>query len=313
MPGRLSTIAALLALTLMLAGCGAGQATPSPDTGEGAGKLHVVASFYPIEYFAKRIGGDAVEVFNPVPPGAEPHDLELSPRTVERIQGSQVLLYLGGGFQPAIDRALDTLEVPGLLAVDVSTGITLEPGVPGAGEGVEGGLDPHIWLDPRFAKTMSGSIESALTKADSAREATYRASADKLRAELDALDSEMGKGLASCAREEIVTSHAAFGYLARRYGLEEVPISGLSPEAEPSPARLSAVIALVKERGVTHIFFETLVEPRVAEVIAAETGAKTMVLNPIEGLTAEQAAAGADYFDLMRENLANLRTALDCR
>jgi zinc transport system substrate-binding protein len=300
---------------LLASACGnqAGPATPTAGSGSGVGKLQVVASFYPIAYFTERIGGDAIEVFNPVPPGAEPHDLELSPRTVERIQGSQVLFYLGGGFQPAIDRALDTLQAQGLRVVDVSEGIAMQPGAHREGESPDGALDPHIWLDPRNARVMADNIVNALVDADPENEEAYRANAGALRDDLDELDVEMEQGLGDCARNEIVTSHAAFGYLARRYGLEEVPISGLSPEAEPSPARLSEVIQMVMERGVTHIFFETLAEPRVAEVIAAETGAETLVLNPIEGLTEEQAASGADYFTLMRENLSNLRTALDCK
>jgi zinc transport system substrate-binding protein len=298
----------LAGLVLVLGACGGGPATPA--NGSGAGKLSVVASFYPIAYFAERIGGDKVDVFNPVPPGAEPHDLELSPRTVERIQGSSVLLYLGGGFQPAVDRALETVEGPGLLSKDVTDGIPRSPGAPE--EGVPG-LDPHVWLDPQLAREMSSNIEDTLVQADAGNETAYRANAETLRAELDALDRDMQTGLANCTRKEIVTSHAAFGYLARRYGLNEVPVAGLSPEAEPSPARLTAVIQLAKERDVKYIFFETLVEPRVAQVIATEVGAQTLVLNPIEGLTEEQAAAGVDYFSLMRENLANLRTGLACR
>jgi zinc transport system substrate-binding protein len=304
---------ALAALAIFGTACGSGQETPTAGTDAGGGIVQVVASFYPIAFFAERIGGSRVDVFNPVPPGAEPHDLELSPRTVERIQGSRVLLYLGGGFQPAIDRALETLEGPELLAADVSEGITLQTVQPEEGAAPEGGLDPHVWLDPQLAAAMSGNIERALVEADPASEAMYRANAEKLRTDLGALDNDLAQGLSSCTRKEIVTSHAAFGYLARRYGLEEVPISGLSPESEPSPARLDEVIDLVKATGVTHIFFETLVEPRVAEVIASEVGAETLVLNPIEGLTEEQAEAGADYFKLMRENLANLRVALDCR
>ena len=311
--GRLAALVALVVLALVLAGCGGEQATPTAGTGGSQGKLQVVASFYPIEYFARRIGGDRVEVFNPVPPGAEPHDLELSPRTIERIQASDVLLYLGGGFQPAIDRSLETLEGSGLTAVDVSEGITKVPAVTEAGETEAGGLDPHVWLDPLNARVMADNIEKALVEADPANEAIYRANADQLRAELDALHAEFERGLANCTHKEIVTSHAAFGYLARRYGLVEVPIAGLSPEAEPSPARLNEIIRFVREHGVEYVFFETLASPRVAEVIANETGAKTLVLNPIEGLTEEQAAAGEDYFSLMRQNLANLRTGLNCK
>jgi zinc transport system substrate-binding protein len=309
--GRIVTLAAAMALALALAGCSGGtQTTPQPGRDGG---LQVVASFYPIAFFAERIAGDSAQVFNPVPPGAEPHDLELSPRTVERVQSADLLLYLGGGFQPAVDRALDTLKGSGLVAADVSEGITKVPAQNEEGTQQSGALDPHVWLDPQYATVMANNIERALAQADPANEATYRANADKLRADLDALDSEFRQGLSGCARKDIVVSHAAFGYLARRYGLVEVPVSGLSPEAEPSPSRLNEVIKFVREHDVKYIFFETLVSPRVGEVIAGETGAQTLVLNPVEGLTEEQAAAGADYFSLMRENLANLRIGLDCK
>ena len=313
-PQRAGVTVALVIAGLVLAACGGTpDGTPTVGTGSEHGKVQVVASFYPIAYLAERTGGEKVDVFNPVPPGAEPHDLELSPRAVERIQGSQVLLFLGGGFQPSIDRALETLEGNGLTAVDVSEGVDKMPATDVEGTPEPGALDPHIWLDPRYAQVMSEDIESSLVRADPANEAAYRANGEKLRADLDALDAEMQQGLSNCARKEIVTSHAAFGYLARRYGLVEVPVSGLSPESEPSPARLNEVINLAKQRAVKYIYFETLVSPRVAEVIANEVNAQTLVLNPIEGLTEEQTASGADYFSLMRENLANLRTGQGCK
>ncbi len=319
MPARVALWRAVAAVAIVIVGLGlaacggTADGTPAVGTGSEHGQVQVVASFYPIAYLAERIGGEKVGVFNPVPPGAEPHDLELSPRAVERIQGSQVLLYLGGGFQPAIDRALQTLEGNGLAATDVSQGVDKMPATDVEGTPEPGALDPHIWLDPRYAKVMSENIESALIKADPANEAAYRANGEKLRVDLAALDAEMERGLSECARKEIVTSHAAFGYLARRYGLVEVPVSGLSPESEPSPARLNEVINLAKQRAVKYIYFETLVSPRVAEVIANEVNAQTLVLNPIEGLTEEQAASGADYFSLMRENVANLRTGQGCK
>jgi zinc transport system substrate-binding protein len=294
-------------------GTGGGGGTPTSTQGAGP-RLSVVASFYPIEYFARRVGGEHVDVFNPVPPGAEPHDLELTPRSIERIQNSGVFLYLGEGFQPAVDRALDTIKSPGLVIRDAADGVERAGGSDEhEGEGEQGGLDPHIWLDPSLAEGIADNIAGALVEADPHNAATYDANAAKLKSDLAALDAEFQQGLAACERKEIITSHAAFGYLARRYGLEQVPISGLSPEAEPSPARLQEIIIFAREHNARYIFFETLVEPKVADLIAREVGAQTLVLNPIEGLTEEQISQGADYFSVMRENLANLKTALDCR
>jgi zinc transport system substrate-binding protein len=313
--GALRRIAILmfgLCFAFTLAGCDSGPGTPTSANTPGAagGPVSAVASFYPIEYLARRIGGEHVQVFNPVPPGAEPHDLELTPRSIERIQKSRVFLYLGEGFQPAVDRALDTIKGPDLVVRDVAEGLRLVPGVNEVEE--EAGLDPHIWLDPVMAQGIAGNIAAALKEADPANADTYTANADKVKGDLVALDADFKSGLANCKRKEIITSHAAFAYLANRYGLEQVPITGLSPEAEPSPARLQEIITFARAHDVKYIFFETLVEPKVAQLIASEVGAQTLVLNPIEGLTSEQVAAGRDYISIMRENLANLKTALDC-
>jgi zinc transport system substrate-binding protein len=316
---RGSLFAVMLISTLLaLSACG-GEAPPS-GTPEASGRaLSVVAGFYPIAYFAQLIGGERVDVYNPVPPGAEPHDLELTPRSIERIQGSRVFLYLGKGFQPAVDRALDTLKGPNLILKDVSEGIEFISGdeeqgnsSTEAGSEAEPAVDPHVWLDPVHAQAIAANIADALTQADPSGAAVYRAGADKLAAELQALDSEFKQSLGNCKRKELITSHAAFAYLAKRYGLEQVSIAGLSPEAEPSPARLQEIINFAREHDAKYIFFETLADPKVSELVARETGAQTLVLNPIEGLTEEQAAQGSDYFSLMRDNLANLKIALDC-
>jgi zinc transport system substrate-binding protein len=271
----------------------------------------VAASFYPIEHFTSRVGGELVEVYNPVPAGAEPHDFELTPRSIERLQQARVFLYLGKGFQPAIDRALETIQSKEMLDRDVSAGITLSPAA-SDGERSQSTIDQHVWLDPALAQTMVGNIADALSQADQLNQDKYRANAEKLRMELAALDGEYASGLKDCKRKEIITSHAAFGYLARRYGIEQIAVSGLSPEAEPGPAQLQEVIRVARDRGAKYIFFETLADPSVARVIAEEVGAQTLVLNPIEGLTKEQVEAGEDYFSLMRHNLSNLKLALEC-
>jgi zinc transport system substrate-binding protein len=251
----------------------------------------VVAAFYPLALAAQEIGGDKVEVENLTPAGAEPHDLEISPRDVRDLREADLVLLLGHGFQPSLEKAagngdevLALLDTPGLNRF--SNG------------------DPHVWLDPQRYLLIVRRIGSALQE-----ESSTQSFATRLRA----LDRDYRLGLAHCARREIVTSHEAFAYLSQRYGLRQVAITGLTPEAEPSPRALQHVIELVRKTHATTIFFETLVSPRIAETVAHETGAKTAVLNPIEGLTPAEQRRGEDYFTVMRANLANLRVALDCR
>jgi zinc transport system substrate-binding protein len=271
-----------------LAGCGDGEA--GAGGAAGAGMKQVVAALYPLAFAAAEIGGASVDVENLTPPGAEPHDLEVSPRDVADVRDADLLLLLGRGFQPQLEDA-----------VGDGDGVVLLLDTPGLE--VLSNNDPHVWLDPvRYAKVVD-RIGQVLGK---------QSAANDLKRRLMNLDSEFRAGLADCERNEIVTSHEAFAYLAERYGLEQVAITGLSPEAEPEPGKLQDVVNLVRARGVTTIYFETLVSPRIAETVARETGAKTSVLNPIEGLTEEQAANGEDYFSLMRMNLAALRAGLGC-
>jgi zinc transport system substrate-binding protein len=274
---------------LVLTACGGGRGGGSHTAG-GSGQETVVAAFYPLAFAASEIGGASVDVKNLTPPGAEPHDLEVSPQDVAEIRDADLVLLLGRGFQPQLeDAAGNADEVVRLLDT---------PGLD-----VHSNGDPHVWLDPvRFALVVE-RIGQVLGK---------QAAADELKQRLMDLNNELRVGLAHCERREIVTSHEAFAYLAERYGLEQVAITGLSPEAEPEPGKLEHVVDLVRAHGVTTVYFETLVSPRIAETVARETGAKTAVLNPIEGLTAEESAGGEDYFSLMRENLTALRTGLGC-
>jgi zinc transport system substrate-binding protein len=256
----------------------------------------VVAAFYPLAYAAERIGGPALDVKNLTPPGAEPHDLELTPREVAEIQEASLVLYLSHGFQPAVSKAVEQAHGR---KVDILAGLPLH-----AADGAEAGLtaDPHVWLDPILFARVATRIGTALGRP-----------ASSLVADLHSLDREYRKGLRDCKRHEIVTSHAAFGYLAARYGLEQVSITGLAPEAEPRPQQLAHVIQIVRRTHATTVFFETLVSPRLADTVAREVGARTAVLDPIEGLTPAEQKRGDDYLTLMRRNLAALRKALACR
>lgn len=274
----------ILALGLGAAACG-------DDGPSSSGKTEVVASFYPLAFAAESIGGPTVEVTNLTSAGTEPHDVELSVRDVERVRSADVVLYLGSGFQPAVERAVDGADVEAidLLADPTST---------------DEGIDPHVWLDPLRYTEIANRIGEVLDRPAAARQFGQR---------LRDLHQELEQGLAECERREIVTSHDAFSYLADRYGLEQISISGISPEAEPTPRELERVVAEVRASGATTVFFETLVTPRLAETVARETGTQAATLNPLEGLTEEEVDEGSDYFSVMRANLAALREALGCR
>lgn len=295
-------LSAMLTVALLAASCG----SSNDDTGDADQQdtLSVVASFYPLAEAAERVGGDLVSVTNLTPPGVEPHDLELTPGQVEAITTADVVVYLGGGFQPAVEEAVAGAEG---IAVDVLDAVDTVPAPP---EEAEEGLsvDPHVWLDPvRYAAIVDG-VAAGLGEAAPDERDTFEANASAFGDELDALDAEFRAGLASCDRNEIVTNHAAFGYLAAAYGLDQVAISGLEPDAEPTPDRLAELAELVERDGVTTIFTEELLPPDVAQTLADETGAQTSVLFTLEGAPED----GGDYLSLMRENLGKLTTALGC-
>jgi zinc transport system substrate-binding protein len=311
--------AAALLLAVLGAGLGAAGCREQPPPP--AARPLVVASFYPLYDFARQVAGDRAEVESLVPPGVEPHDWEPSPRDVARLRQARLFVYNGAGFEQAADRLLRELAGQATVVVNATAGLALQPSGeahahahgPARGGAADERPDPHVWLDPVLAQAQVAAIRAGLERADPAGAAGYAERARAAAARLQGLHEKFEAGLRHCARRTLVVSHAAFGYLARRYGLRQVAVMGLVPEAEPSPADLAAVARLARRERVTHVFFETLVSPRLAEALAREVGAQTMVLNPVEGLTREEAAAGRDYLALMEANLARLRTALDCR
>jgi zinc transport system substrate-binding protein len=276
------TVGAVRLLTTLiaaafLAGCG--------GTDEADDRQTVVAGFYPLAWAAERIGGQDFRVVNLTPAGAEPHDLELSPRDVAAIRGADLVAYVGGGFQPALEDAVADRD-----------GASLD--VLGRAE------DPHVWLDPiRFAE-IAQEIGAALGRP---------ASGEDLAVALQALDEELSSGLGQCERRTLVTTHAAFGRLAARYGLTALSLAGRSPESEPSPQELERLVEKVRASRATTVFVEPLVSDRLAETVAREAGTEVAVLDPVEGLSQERLDAGEDYLSVMRSNLAVLRRALGCR
>jgi zinc transport system substrate-binding protein len=296
---------ALLMVLVLVGTVALGACTAPSTTSDG---VRIVASFYPLAEAAEKVGGTFVSVDNLTAPGVEPHDLELTPSQIEAIDTADIVLYLGGGFQPAVEDAL--VDATGLV-IDASSSLRNLP-VPEGESDASLTADPHVWLDPTLYRQIVATVHGAIVSADPDHAQTFDVNANRFDQELRALDAQYRSGLEGCQRNVIVTSHAAFGYLAGRYALTQVPISGLSPEAEPPPQRIADLKELVEREGVTTIFTEELVSPKVAETLAQETGTTTAVLNPLESLTPEEVAAGADYVSVMRDDLATLRTALGC-
>ena len=262
--------------------------------------LSVVTTLYPLEYLAQRIGGDGVSVVNLVEPGVEAHTFEPTPEDIRRLDAADVVLYSSPGFEPWMGRALSAISSELRVPLEAS---------PGAGDD---NADPHVWLDPLQTMEQVKLIRDGLADADPDGAEGYDTNAEGLLAELADLDQRFVTGLEGCAQDHFVTSHAAFGHLAERYGLEQVPIAGLSPEAEPGPGDLASIADNIRELGVRHIMVEPIISAGFAETLAREVGATLLPLHPLESLTHEESEAGEDYFTVMYANLDSLRQALEC-
>ncbi len=300
-------VAALLALsvgaTTAAAGCRAHDSWPS-STG---GRLRVVAAFYPLAELARRVGGADVSVLDLTPAGAEPHDVEIRSPQVDRIEDADLALVVGGGFQPAVEAAT---RRAGIRRVDLLD--ALGPAGARHGTGNDPATDPHFWLDPSLFGAAAAHVASAMAALRPAAAARFAARSGAYRATLEALDARYSAGLAGCARRVVVTTHAAFAYLTARYGLRQEAVTGLSPEAEPDPARLGELSRLVDREGVTTVFTEPGTSTRVARTLARETGARVRTLSPLETLTPAERRSGDDYVAVMGANLDELVAALDC-
>ena len=295
-------LAAILMVTLTLSTARA-LAGPTP-----AGRVPVVASFYPLFEFTRQVGGDRVAVRTLVPAGVEPHDYEPTPRDVVALTRARVVVYNGAGFEPWLRRLLPQIPAR-VVRIYATEGLPIHQDISG---GRAGPPDPHVWLDPVLAQRQVDLILAGLVRADPAGRGTYEPNAAAYKGRLGALHERIARTLAPCRKKVIVVSHAAFGYFAARYGLTQIAISGLEPSEEPSPARMRELLKVIRRHGVTVIYYETLVSPRVAAAIAREVGARTLVLNPLEGLTDEEQRAGKDYLAIMEDNLRNLVAGLDC-
>ena len=320
---RLRPATTLAVAVLVLAGCGTADGRAGTPTTDEDAAVHALASFYPLEFLTARIGAGRVSVASLTPPNVDPHNLELSPRTVADLEAADLVVHLGG-FQPAVD---DAVALTGATAVDAAEHTELRAGGHGHTHDGEHGdddehtdgdshdhghdhgpLDPHFWLDPALMAEVAEGLADALTEIDPDGAQTYADNAAALTEELAELADEYRTGLQQCAQDTIVVAHEAYGYLLADHGVDQEGLSGLDPEAEPSPARLAEIGAVIERTGATTIFTEALLGSTVSEALAADLGVTTAVLDPLEN----QLDPAADYLDVMRANLEALRTALDC-
>lgn len=289
------------------------QPSPAPMTQMEAPKLKVYASFYPLGFFAKEVGGDLADVTTVTPAGGEPHDYEPSPKEIADLLGADVFIANGGGLEAWAAEPERELKNADKQVLVMEDHITMRD-ISGE-EALEIGSakDPHIWLDPVRAEQEVVLIRDAFSAADPSHAAAYASNAETTIAELETLDQNYQDGLAACEKHDILTAHDAFHYLAARYNLVVHSIAGISPDEEPSPKALADLTQVARDTGINVVFFEELVSPTLAQTLAQEVGARTLPLNPLEGLTDAEIAAGDNYFTVMRANLNNLRDALVCQ
>lgn len=277
-------------------------------------KLRVMASFYPVYDFARQVGGDHADVTNITPAGAEAHEFEPSPKTLTEIHKAGLFIYHDEKMEPWVSKFIKDYSKVTVRAIEkIQVHATEEEATDTFDHeevGHDHAYDPHVWTDPILAQKMVDNILAGFKAADPANREAYEENATILKAELARLDQDFSKQLAICSQRTIVTSHAAFHYLADRYNLTIVPISGLTPTQEPSAGKLAELSSLVEKQGITTIFFESQASPQLAQTLAQETGAKTAILDPIEGIN--QASITDSYVSIQEKNLTSIKTALAC-
>lgn len=292
----------LLVMSMFFWGCSSNgnQGEPSGNSNH---HLTIYTTIYPLYDFTKKLAGDNAQVINLVPPGAEPHDFEPKPQDIMTLNKAQIFVYNGGGFEGWVDKVIQSLDNKNLVVVDTSKSVQTE-------KSASGQIDPHFWLDPNQAKNQAKAIYDALIKVDPAHRNDYTKRFDQLTKQFAQLDQSLKTVVSDSRHKEIIVSHAAFGYLAHAYGLQQIAISGINPSEEPSPQDISHIVEVAKAKHIDYILFETLSSGKIADIVKNEAGAKALYLNPVENLTQDDMNKGKDYFAVMKGNIDTLKIAL---
>lgn len=306
----------LVIFLLMVSGCSNTASTKSEKTSEGSKKLQIVTTFYPMYYFTKKVAGSSANVELLIPNGAEPHDWEPTAKDMIKIQNADVFIYNSQYFELWTEKVLKSINDSNLKVVEAARGIKLMDALESEDEEEHGhsehtsSKDPHVWLSPVLAQLEVNTIAKALEQADPKNKDQFQKNAEALNLELADLDHLYKETIDKAKKKEFVTQHAAFGYLAKQYGLTQIPIAGLSPDVEPTLGKLTELTELTKKKNTKVIYFEEMTSSKVAETLAKEIGAKTEVLNPLEGLTKKEQEQGLDYLDVMKKNLESLKLSI---
>ncbi|PLS09673.1 metal ABC transporter substrate-binding protein [Neobacillus cucumis] len=301
----------LIIFLLMVSGCSNVASTKSENSSEGSKKLQIITTFYPIYYFAKKVAGDSANVELLIPNGVEPHDWEPTAKDMAKIQDADVFIYNSHYFELWTEKVLKSINDSQLKVVEASSGIKLMDALESVDEEEHSASkDPHVWLSPVLAQQEVNTIAKGLEQADPKNKDQYQKNAETLNSELADLDRLYKETINKAKNKEFVTQHAAFGYLAKQYGLTQIPIAGLSPDVEPTLGKLAELTELTKKKKIKVVYFEEMTSSKVAETLAKEIGAKTEVLNPLEGLTKEERQQGLDYIGVMKKNLDALKLTI---
>ncbi len=315
----------ILPLALLLSGCGMSPREKEPES------IRILTTIYPVYETVKQVAGNTADVTMLIPPGAEAHDWEPSASAIREMRSGALLFYNGGGLEPIEELVKEERSGSGR-KVALTSVLDLLPGedeehgdeehehedhdAEEAEHGHHGHhhhhheQDPHVWLDPRNVCKEVDLIVQVLSEEDKANADTYRKNGEAYKEKLLALDRDYETALAQVNSREMITTHAAFAYLAARYHLHQVSAMGISPDAEPTPRRMAEIIEYIKEHQIPVLFMDASSNPRIGEVIAEETGIRVERLNPLESITMEDRWAGKDYLSIMRENLEALQRGL---
>jgi zinc transport system substrate-binding protein len=298
---------------MMISGCSNAVQTKGEKAIEGTKKLQIVTTFYPMYYFTQKVAGSSANVELLIPNGAEPHDWEPTAKDMAKIQDADMFIYNSRYFESWTEKVLKSINDSNLTVVEASKGIKLMDALESEEEhhaDHASSKDPHVWLSPVLAQQEVDTIAKAIEKLDPNNKDQYEKNAENFKSQLADLDRLYKETIDKANKKDFVTQHAAFGYLAKQYGLAQIPIAGLSPDVEPTLGKLKELAEVTKQKKVKVIYFEGLTSSKVAQTLANEIGAKTEVLNPLEGLTKEEQEKGLDFIDVMKKNLEALKLSI---
>lgn len=275
--------------------------------------VKIMTSVFPLAEFARAVGGDFGEVEMLLPPGVEVHTWQLRPSDISKLSRANLFIHIGKQLEPWITKVLQGVINPDLVVLEAAQGLFLKDHEHHHGHGTEE-VDPHVWLDFEYDGLIVNRIADALCKLAPDHSDYFRSNADVYQEKLHQLDRKYRMSLGACKnRTFLVGGHAAFGYLAKKYNLNQVALYGINPDSRPTPRQLKEVVDLVRELDIKAIFIEVFVSDELARVISREAGLRILELNPGANLTRAQNAAGLSFFNIMENNLENLKDGLSCK